>query len=88
MSDKVPVNATLTQTYASGTRESLYYWVSTTQTYTQDPTQNTERYLYDQIYFDRQTGMLTDFSEIQEYNNPQLELEVIYRLTNSTVWNV
>ena len=32
--------------------------------------------------------MLTAFSEIQEYNNPQLELEVIYSLTSSTVWNV
>jgi hypothetical protein len=88
MSSKVSINATLTQPYASGTRTSLYYWASTTQAYTQDPTQNTERYLYDQIYFDRQTGMLTAFSEIQEYNNPQLELEVIYTLTSSTVWKV
>jgi len=87
-SSKVLVNATNTQTYASGTRQILYYWASTTQAYTQDPTQNTQRYLYDQIFFDRQTGMLTDFSEIQEYNNPQLELEVIYSLTSSTVWNV
>jgi len=88
MSSKVQVNATNTETYPSGTREILYYWASTTQAYTQDPTQNTQRYLYDQIYFDRQTGMLTAFSEIQEYNNPQLELEVIYSLTSSTVWNV
>lgn len=74
--------------HPSGTREILYYWASTTQAYRQDPTQNTQRYLYDQIYFDRQTGMLTAFSEIQEYNNPQIELEVIYSLTSSTVWNV
>lgn len=88
MSSKVPVNETLTQTYASGARESAYFHVSTTQVYTQDPTQTTKRYLYDQIYFDRQTGMLTSFSEIQEYTNPQLELEVIYSLRSSTVWNV
>lgn len=88
MSSKVPVNETLTQTYASGSRESAYFHVSTTQAYTQDPTKTTERYLFDQIYFDRQTGMLTSFSEIQEYNNPQLELEVIYNLRSSTVWNV
>ncbi len=88
MSSKVPVNETLTQTYASGARESAYFHVSTTQVYTQDPTQTTKRYLYDQIYFDRQTGMLTDFSEIQEYTNPEVELEVIYNLRSSTVWNV
>ena len=88
MSSKVPVNETLTQTYASGARESAYFHVSTTQAYTQDPTQTTKRYLYDQIYFDRQTGMLTDFSEIQEYTNPEVELEVIYNLRSSTVWNV
>jgi hypothetical protein len=88
MSSKVPVNETLTQTYASGTRESAYFHVGTTQAYTQDPTKTTKRNLFDQIYFDRQTGILTSFSEIQEYNNPPLELEVIYSLRSSTVWNV
>ncbi len=88
MSSTVPVNATLTQTYASGTRESLYVQVSTTEAYSQDPTQSTQRVLYDAIYFDQQTGMLTNFNEIQEYNNPELELEVIYSLTSSNVWNV
>lgn len=84
----VPVNATITQTYASSTRESCYYHVSTTQYYAQDPTQSTQRVLYDEVYFDRQTGMLTSFSELQVYNNPQLEVQVIYTLTNSNVWSV
>jgi hypothetical protein len=84
----VPVNATLTQPYASGNRESDFYHVSTTQYYANDPTQSTQRILYDEVYFDQQTGMLTNFNEIQEYNNPELELEVIYALTSSNVWNV
>ena len=88
MSSMVPINATITQTYASGARESLYYWGTSTQALTSDPTQSTKRVLYDQIWFDRQTGMLTVFSEIQEYNNPYLEIEVIYSLTSSNVWNV
>ncbi|MGA2387192.1 MAG: hypothetical protein ABSG33_11765 [Candidatus Bathyarchaeia archaeon] len=88
MNYTVPVNATLTQSYDSGARDTVYYWASTTEAYQLDPTQSTERYLYDQVWFDRQTGMLTSFSEIQEYNNPALELEVIYTLTYSTVWNV
>lgn len=88
MNESVPVNATLTQPYASGSRQSLYYYVDTTQAYALDPTQSTERYLYDQIWFDKQTGMLTNFSEIQEYNSPEIELEVIYTLISSTVWNV
>jgi hypothetical protein len=84
----VPVNATYTQTYTSGNRVLDYYGVSSTQYYANDPTKSTERILYDEVYFDRQTGILTNFNEIQEYNNPQLELEVIYALTSSNVWNV
>jgi len=84
----VPVNATLTQAYASGNRALDYYGVSTTQYYANDPTQSTERILYDEVYFDQQTGILTNFNEIQQYNNPQLELEVIYALTSSNVWNI
>jgi hypothetical protein len=84
----VPVNATFSQTYATVTRQTDYFHVSTTETYTQDPTQSTERYLYDQVWFDRQTGMLTSFSEIQEYNNPEIELQIIYTLTSTNVWTV
>lgn len=88
MNESVPVNATTTQNWTSGSRTSLYYQVSTTQEYSQDPTQSTERYLVDSVYFDKQTGILTNFSEIQTYNNPEIELEVIYYLTSSNVWNV
>jgi hypothetical protein len=84
----VPVNATLTQAYTSGNRALDYYGVSTTQYYSLDPTQSTQRTLYDEVYFDKQTGILTNFNEIQEYNNPQLELEVIYYLTSTNVWDV
>jgi len=84
----VPVNATITQTYATTTRQSNFYHVSTTQYYANDPTKSTQRVLYDEIWFDKQTGILTGFSDIEQYNNPQLELQVIYILTNTTVWNV
>jgi len=88
VNNTVPINETLTLPYASGNRESAYYHVSTTQYYSLDPTQSTERILYDEVYIDQQTGILTVFHEIQEYNNPELELEVIYALTSSNVWNV
>jgi len=84
----VSVNATVPQPYASGNRALDYYGVSTTQYYSLDPTQSTQRTLYDEVYFDKQTGMLTIFNEIQEYNNPELELEVIYALKSTNVWNV
>ncbi|HMK94161.1 MAG TPA: hypothetical protein VK536_02050 [Candidatus Limnocylindrales bacterium] len=84
----VAVNATITKSYTSGNRALDYYGISTTQAYALDPTQSTQRTLYDEVYFDKQTGMLTNFNEIQEYNNPQLEVEVIYALTNTNVWNV
>jgi hypothetical protein len=88
INNTVPINATVTQTYASGARESAYYHVGTTQFFAQDPTQSTQRILYDEVYIDQQTGIMTNFSEIQEYNSPSLELQVIYSLTNSTVWDV
>jgi hypothetical protein len=88
INNTVPINATLTLPYASGNRESDFYHVSTTQYYANDPTQSTQRIIYDEVYFDQKTGILTNFNEIQEYNNPQLELEVIYTLTSSNVWNV
>ncbi len=88
INNTVPINATVTQTYASGTRESAYYHVGITQYLAQDPTQSTQRILYDEVYIDQQTGVMTNFSEIQEYNSPSLELQVIYSLINSTVWGV
>jgi len=88
VNNTVPINATTTLPYNSGNRESAYYHVSTTQYYSKDPTQSTQRTLYDEVWIDQQTGMLTIFHEIQEYNNPQLELEVIYALTSTNVWNV
>jgi hypothetical protein len=88
VNNTVPINETITQPYASGNRVSAYFHVSTTQYLASDPTQSTQRTLYDEVYIDQQTGILTSFSELQVYNNPELELEVIYTLTSSNVWNV
>ncbi len=53
-----------------------------------DPTGNTMRVEYDYVYFDRQTGMLTQLINQQFYNNPMYDLTVTWQLVSSNVWNV
>jgi hypothetical protein len=88
MNETVPINGTQTQPYASGARVSNWFTQETTQYLGTDPTQSTMRYLYDQVFFDQKTGIMTNFQDIETFNNPELQLEVIWYLTNSTEWNV
>jgi len=88
MNQTVAINGTQTQNYADGTRVSNWFTQETTQFLGTDPTQSTMRYLYDQVFFDQKTGVLTNLQDIETFNNPQLQLEVIWNLKNSTEWNV
>jgi len=88
MNETVPINGTQTQPYTSGARVSNWFTQETTQYLGTDPTQSTMRYLYDEIFFDQKTGIMTNLQDIETFNNPELQLEVIWSLTNSTEWNV
>ena len=86
--DNQIVNATAPQTYADSTRDRNFWFIESQFEDTRDPTHNTLMYVYNGIYFDKQTGMLDTLNNVSSYNNP-LKTEVItWKLINCTVWNV
>jgi hypothetical protein len=86
--DGLIVNSTDTQTYTSSTRQRNFWSIENVFTDINDPTGNTQQYNYMSVYFDKQTGMLIDLTNWQEYNNPQYTIIISWQLTNSTVWGV
>jgi hypothetical protein len=82
------VNKTETYTYANSVRERNFFEIGNEFYDVNDPTHNTLRYDYTGVYFDRETGMLTQLNNIQSYNNPQMQLAIIWTLTSSSVWTV
>jgi hypothetical protein len=86
--DKQVVNDTQPQSYATSTRLRNFWQIQGEFQDTRDPTGNTQRFEYDAIYFDRQTGMLAYLENHQYYNNPQYDLTITWQLVSSNVWDV
>lgn len=82
------VNSTGAQTYSSGARQTNYWSIENVFTDTNDPTGNTVQDISTSLYFDKQTGMLDELTNIQHYNNPQYNIITTWTLTSSTVWGV
>jgi hypothetical protein len=82
------VNSTGPQTYSTGTRQTNYWSIENVFTDINDPTGNTVQDVLTSLYFDKQTGMLVDLTNIQYYNNPYYNIITTWTLTNSTVWGV
>jgi hypothetical protein len=86
--DGITVNMTDTQTFANSVRERNYFQVAGEFFDVRDPTHNTLMYDSRDIYFDKQTGILTYFVDYQEFNNPQMIEVVTWTLVDSNVWAV
>lgn len=86
--DGLIVNSTEYKTYANSTRVRNLSNLENAFFDTTDPTQSTWRNEIINIYFDQQTGMLDTLTNIQQYNNPQMNLAITWRLVNSSVWQV
>jgi hypothetical protein len=86
--DNQIVNNTDTATYTSGVRDRCFWRIDNEFYDTNDPTQSTLMYDYRNIFFDRQTGMLTSLANWQVYNNPQKTQEIEWTLVDSSVWQV
>jgi hypothetical protein len=86
--DKVRVNQTDSQTYATSIRTRNFFSMEGEFTDMRDPTGNTAQYRYDAVYFDKQTGMLVSLTHYEEYNNPQKVLVITWKLVSSSVWDV
>jgi len=82
------VNSTSTQTYATSTRTTNNWSTQNILTNANDPTGSTQQDNFWTVNFDEATGMLTSLTNVQEYNNPGLNIAIVWQLTNSTVWQV
>ena len=80
------VNATDSKSYSSADRATNFFWVDSEFFDANDPTHSTYRYDYVGVNFDKQTGMMVNMQNWQEYNNPQYRLVITYILTNTTAW--
>jgi hypothetical protein len=86
--DGLKVNSTDTKTYADSTRTRNIWSLQNEFVDTTDPTLSTYRSEYTTVYFDSQTGMLDTLSNVQQYNNPQMNIIVTWQLTSCSLWNV
>jgi hypothetical protein len=82
------VNSTSTETFADSTR-TINTWSTDNILYdSSDPTGSSQQDNYIGVDFDRQTGMLVDLTNLEQFNNPQYDILITWTLTNSTVWTV
>ncbi|MGD0072041.1 MAG: hypothetical protein ABSB71_10840 [Candidatus Bathyarchaeia archaeon] len=86
--DYVQVNNTETRTFSSSSRQMNYFGIQGNFTDTRDPTGATQMQRIDYVYFDQPTGMLDVYTDVQEYNNPEMTLAVIWQLTSCSLWTV
>ena len=86
--DVTHVNKTETKTFTSGARESNFWFINNEFYDQRDPTRSTLMYDYRNIYFDKETGMLTSLDDYMVYNNPQMQEVVSWLLIDTSVWKV
>ena len=86
--DGLTVNLTDTRAFADSSRVSNLWFINNQFFNVNDPTQNTQRYDYTGVTFDKATGMLETLTNYQEYNNPAMKETITWNLVSSTVWNV
>jgi hypothetical protein len=86
--DQQTVNNTDTTNYASGSRSRCYWHIENAFTDPSDQSGETMRYDYVNIFFDRQTGMMTSFANWQVYTNPSKAEAIFWTLKSSSVWEV
>jgi hypothetical protein len=76
------------QTYSDSSRGVDYFSISQNFTNINDPTGNTQQQRIDNVVFDQSTGMLTSLEDIQEFNNPEMTLDITWQLTATSVWTI
>ena len=86
--DETHVNNTDTYTYTGSVRERCFWRINNQFYDVRDESRETLMYDYRDIFFDRETGMLTSFTTHQFYNNPEMELVIVWTLVDSSVWEV
>ncbi len=86
--DGVYINDTSTRIYSNSSRISNYFILQNEFYDRTDPTYSTYQNRYDSVSFDQQTGMLDALTDYQQYNNPQYNLVITWKLVATSVWQV
>jgi hypothetical protein len=83
------INETKTTDYGAGVARETNV-VTQVRQYTDqdDPTGSTTMNEIVTIQFDKQTGMLVRLADVSIYNNPQITLNISWKLKESNVWTV
>ena len=88
ITDGLTINATETRTYKSGERETNRIFLERVLYDYEDPTFARTLNDYLSIYFDKQTGMLVELINTQLYSEPALRITFIWKLVESTAWEI
>ncbi len=86
--DEQAVNKTDTKAYADSTRIRNFWFIGNEFFDVTDPSHNSRRYEYVQVYFDKETGMVDTLVNLQSYNTPEREFIITWRLIDSSLWKV
>jgi hypothetical protein len=86
--DGLIVNGTDTKTYSDSARQRNYWSLQNEFFDVNDPTYSTYRREITNVYFDTTTGMLVTLSNVQQYNNPSMNLVITWNLVSTSVWTV
>ena len=79
-SDEPFINSTQTKSYPDGDKEINFVNVFYTAYDADDPTFTNFCYVFDYIYFDKQTGMIVAYETMRLFNYPEISLTVEYKL--------
>jgi hypothetical protein len=88
LNDRVTINSTISVQYADSTRETNCWSINQELVNTNDPTHRTLLIEVLNVNFDKQTGMLVNLVDMQQYNNPEMTMVISWTLVSSTVWDV
>jgi hypothetical protein len=84
--DRSTINETATRNYASGARETNR--ISIVLEYYDSNNPSTTWTEYQNIHFDRQVGILVEFSDKSIYTNPDVTITQVWTLTETNRWTV
>lgn len=86
--ERSTVNATMTRDYGEGgIRETNALTITSGPYVDQDDPSKTYTE-YGNTYFDRQTGMLVELRYIYVYNNPEVTLQLVWKLADTNRWAI
>ncbi len=85
--DRATVNTTITKDYGAGGIRQTNVWSPITP-YVDSENPDKTYTEYGNTYFDQQTGMLVELRYISVYTDPQVTLQLVWKLTETNRWEI